>query len=160
MSLILFSSSPDATACRSANLLFTPWFYWYIPCTSFYTRSFSFFHSLCLGDSVVVCIHPRLTSQGSPDNCSDSFSTFVIRRIFSAQSLEFFELTILGSFPVFLFEIQLSFSISTHGHWLPRSATQAVPVRSTHASFSGCLVQRLPCTTPFFVIHKTAPVRS
>ena len=33
---------------------------------------------LCLGDSVIVCIHPCLSCQGSFNDRSDSFSTFVV----------------------------------------------------------------------------------
>ena len=37
-----------------------------------------FFHSLCLGDSVFICINPCLSRQGSLDIRSGSFSTFVV----------------------------------------------------------------------------------
>ena len=39
------------------HLLFTSGFHRYIPCTSFCSRSFSFFHSLFLNDPLSVCIH-------------------------------------------------------------------------------------------------------
>ena len=38
----------------------------------------SLFHSLCLSDPVVVCIHPRLSRHGSLNDRSDSLSAFVI----------------------------------------------------------------------------------
>ena len=85
MSLILFSSCwfsvmspPDASACRTA-----------IRSSSCFSRVpqahplaqlelFSLFHSLCLRDSVFVCIHPCVSRQGSLNNRSGSFLAFVM----------------------------------------------------------------------------------
>ena len=47
-------------------------------CTSLNSSSFPLFQSLCLGDSVSVCTHPCLSRQGSLNDLSDSFSTFVV----------------------------------------------------------------------------------
>ena len=38
----------------------------------------SLFHPLCLGDRVFVCTHPCFSRQGSLNDRSDSFSTFVV----------------------------------------------------------------------------------
>ena len=62
---VVFRPSPDATACRSD--IFSP-----------FPGSIGTSHSLCLGNSICVCIHPSLTRQGSLDNCSDSYSTFIV----------------------------------------------------------------------------------
>ena len=50
----------------------------HIPCTSLNSSSFPLFHSLCLGDSVFVRIHPCFSRQSSLNDRSDSFSAFVI----------------------------------------------------------------------------------
>ena len=50
---------------------------WHITCTSLNSSSFPLVHSLCLGDSVFVCIHPCFSRQGSLNSRSDSFSTYV-----------------------------------------------------------------------------------
>ena len=53
------------------------------PCTSHNSSSLSFFHSLCLSDSVSARTPPCLSRQGSLNECSDSFSAFVIMRFSS-----------------------------------------------------------------------------
>ena len=50
----------------------------HIPCTSLNSSSFPLFHSLCLGDSVFVCIHPFFSRQSSLNDRSDSLSASVI----------------------------------------------------------------------------------
>ena len=87
MSLIIFSSCwvfCDVTArcVRISNrhllIISVPGLHWHIPCASLNSSSFLLFHSLCLGDSVIVCIHPCFSRQGSLNDRSDSFSAFVI----------------------------------------------------------------------------------
>ena len=47
-------------------------------CACLNWSSFPLFHSLCLGGSFFVCIHCCFSRQGSVNNRSDSFSTFVV----------------------------------------------------------------------------------
>ena len=70
-------SSPDTTACRPAICSSVPGSMHLFPRTFFHASVSSFFQTLCLGDSVFVCIHPCLTRQGSLDTRCDSFSAFI-----------------------------------------------------------------------------------
>ena len=54
-----FSSSPHATACRSAICSSLLGFHRHIPRASLNSSSFPLFHSLCLGDSC-PCVHSSL----------------------------------------------------------------------------------------------------
>ena len=49
-----------------------------VPCTSLNTSSFPLVHSLCLGDSVFVRIHPCFSRQGSLNDRADSLSAFIV----------------------------------------------------------------------------------
>ena len=77
-----FFCDVTARCVRMSNrhLLITsvPGFHRHIPCTSLNSSSFPLFHSLCLSDSVFVCIHPCFSRQGSLNDRSDSLSAFVI----------------------------------------------------------------------------------
>ena len=73
MSLILSSSCwfslmspPDASACRTAT------------CSSAQTRALVLSLTRSFSATVFVCIHPCLSRQGSLNNRSDSFCTFVV----------------------------------------------------------------------------------
>ena len=87
MSLILFSSCwvfDDVSArcirmsTRHLLIISVPGFQRHIPCTSLNSSSFPPFHTLCLSDSVFVCINPCRSRQNSLNDRSDSFSGFVI----------------------------------------------------------------------------------
>ena len=152
----------------------------YISCTSFYSSS-SFFHSLCLGDSIFV--------QGSLNDSSDSFSPFVImwfcrssmrcKRsttrttssmsvsfIVSRQNVESSRLNLRDSLNdnpwqwwsrSFFVSCDLLRQLQFRSHCLPRNAThKPSQFVDSQASLSVCLAQLLPRTTPFLVTHKTA----
>ena len=66
---VVFSSSPNATACRSA--ICSPLH------ATLNSSSLLLLHLLCLGDTIFVFVDPCFTRQGLLDKLSDSFSTFV-----------------------------------------------------------------------------------
>ena len=135
-----------------------------IPWTSFHLSSSSFFHSLCLGDSVFVWIHPCLTRQGSLDNRSDSFSTFIVVWVCrSSVRCQRCTTRTTSSVTVSLnFLVRCSFANFNSGATICHGVVPHKPSQfaASHASFTYCVVQHLPHTTPFLGIHKTVPVRS
>ena len=72
------ASLPRKMRVSIRHLLLIPGFHKHIPCTSLNSSSFPLFDSLCLGDSVFLCIHPCLSRQSFLNDRSDSLSAFVI----------------------------------------------------------------------------------
>ena len=154
------------------------WKIFLISILNFYSSSFSFLHSLCLGDSDSVCIHPCLI-QSSVWFCRSSMRcqrcttqttssvsvSFNVRR----QDVEYSGFNLSHSFnhnswqwgPAPSLSDATYFVYFDQGaaicHGVPHKPSQFV---ASHASFSGCLIQLVPRTTPFLVIHKPALVRS
>ena len=156
------------------------------------TRALSFplFHSLCLGDSVFVRIHPCFSRQGSLNDRSDSFSAFVIMWLCRSymrckrctawaassvsvsfnvrrQNVESSAFNLSRPFNNKPWQSAPSLSAGTFFVNFHSGATicHGVPHKpakfvDSQASLSVCLVQLLPRTTPFLVMRKTAPVRS
>ena len=187
----------DAQCCRIGrvvcrprqirHLLLVPKFRRHLTCSSFYSSSFPFFHSLCLGDSVLVRIHPCFSCQGPLDNRSGSLSAFVIIWLcrFSIQCMRctaWAASSVTASLDVCRqhaesswlslwnsvnynpwqwgsssFSVRCNFlcQFQFRSHHLPRSVTQAAPVRR-FPRITQCLLAQIlswECT-------KTAPVRS
>ena len=69
-----FSHTPDAIR----HLLSIVMLHRHIIRSSFYSRSFSVFHSLYLTVSLFVCTHLSLVRHGSLNSCPVSFSTFIV----------------------------------------------------------------------------------
>ena len=194
MSLVLSPScwvfcDVSARCVRMSNrhllIISVPGFHKHISCTSLNSSSFPLFHSLCLGDSVSVRIHPCFSRRSSLNDRSDSLSAFVImwlccfsmrcKRCTSWTASRVRELqcplgstsgalstTILGnggpasSLSAVTFFVNFN-SGATICHGVPHKPSQFV---DSQASLSVCPVQLLHRTTPFLEIHKTAPVRS
>ena len=105
----------------------------------------------------------RLQPQHNPDNLQcvrEPQCLLTRRRIFSAQRRRSFD---HNPWPwrsrSFFVSCDLLRQLQFRSHHLPRSAKKR-PSQfvDSQASLSVCLVQLLPRTTPFLVMHKTAPV--
>ena len=76
IALLMFSPSFSLSRRMRSHVdppsALVPGFHKHIPYTSLNSTSFPLIHSLCLGDSVFVCIHPCFSRQGSLKNRFDS----------------------------------------------------------------------------------------
>ena len=171
---VLVLSDVTARCVRMSNrqllIISVPGLYKLISCISLNSSSFPFFHSLCLGDSVSVRIHPCISSQGSLNDRSDSLSAFVIMWLclFSVRCKRctaWAASSVSVSFDVRRLSVESSgLDLWRSFNHNPCTICHGVPHTSqfvdSQASLSACLVQLLPYTTPFSVMKKTAPVRS
>ena len=83
------------------------------------------------------------------------------RRIFMAQPSPFCPPQLLATeVPPLLSAVTFCLNFNSKNHHLPRPATSRPSSVASHASLSVGLVRLLPRTTPFLVMHRTAPVRS
>ena len=174
-------SPPDAS---------DPGFHKHIPYTSLNSSSFPRFHSLCLSDSVLVCIHPCFSRQGSlndrsrhsslcmwfcrsPIRCKHSttwttsgvsVSLNICRQNVQSSRLNLwrFLTTILGNGGPAPSLPAVTFFVNFNSGANICHGVPHKPSQSvdSQASLSVCLVQLLPRTTRFLEMHKTAPVRS
>ena len=169
---LVFSDVTDKSVRMSnRHLLISllPGFHKHLSCTSF-----TFFHSLCLLDSVCVRIHPCFSCQGSLNDRSDALSAFIVVRLWR------FSMRCKRCTTWAASRVSVSFNVrrqdvESNGFNLWRSFNHN-PSRWESLSLGSCdlpsqfvdsqsslnifLVQLLLLTTPFLVMHKTAPVGS
>ena len=165
------SSSPNATACRPASSSLFPGCIGTSP-APLSTRLFSFFHSLCLSDSlslyasilalpvkvldthccVVSSLFCATSALHNPDNLKCGLN--VSRHYVEASRLNLWNSCNCNpqkwcdapSLSDLIFFVNFN-SRDAICHGVPHKPSQFV---ESHASFSGCLVQLLPHTTPLF----------
>ena len=156
-------------------------FHRHIPCTPLNSSSFPRFDLFCLNDSVFIRIHPCFPvkvlsmivlirfrhsslcgSVAFPCDASDAHPGQPPVCPFLCSTSGALSTTILSnggpapSLSAVTFFVNLN-SGATICHGVPHKPSQSV---DSQAPLSVRLGQLLPRTTPFLVIHKTAPVRS
>ena len=97
-------------------------------CTSLNSSSFPLSDSLSLSDSVLACINPCFSRQGSLNNRSDSLSEFSVSVITMCDLITMCQ----------------------------GSPTQSSKFIGSHASLKVCFVQLLPRTIPLLVMYEVA----